>query len=36
MITYPKYKVASAQIAPVWLNLDASVDKAIDFIQEAA
>lgn len=36
MITYPKYKVAAAQIAPVWLDLDASVDKAVDFIHDAA
>ena len=36
MITYPKYKVAVAQIAPVWLDLDASVDKAIEFIKDAA
>lgn len=36
MAKYPKYKVAAVQAAPVYLDLDASVDKAIGFIKEAA
>nr|AAR97426.1 nitrilase [uncultured organism] len=35
-ITHPKYKVAAVQAAPVWLDLDATVDKCIRLIQEAA
>jgi nitrilase len=35
-ITHPKYKVAVVQAAPVWLDLDATVDKCIELIQEAA
>ena len=31
MAKYPKYKVAAVQAAPVYLDLDASVDKAIGF-----
>ena len=34
-ITHPKYKVAAVQAAPVWLDLDATVDKCIHFIEEA-
>lgn len=33
---YPKYKAAATQIAPVYLNLQASVDKACRYIEEAA
>ncbi|MGN0286913.1 MAG: carbon-nitrogen hydrolase family protein [Atopobiaceae bacterium] len=36
MAIYPKYKVAAVQAAPVYLDLDASVDKAIGIIEEAA
>ncbi len=36
MITYPKYKVAVAHVAPVFLNLNATVDKACSIIEEAA
>lgn len=35
-ISHPKYKVAVVQAAPVWLDLDATVDKCIRLIQEAA
>jgi len=35
-ISHPKYKVAAVQAAPVWLDLDASIDKAISLIGEAA
>ena len=35
-ITHQKYKVACVQAAPAWLDLDASVDKAIGLIDEAA
>ena len=34
-ITHPKYKVAAVQAAPVWLDLDATVDKCIRYIEEA-
>lgn len=34
--THPKYKVAVVQAAPIWLDLDATVDKCIRLIQEAA
>ena len=34
-ITHPKYKVAAVQAAPVWLDLDATVDKCILYIEEA-
>lgn len=33
---HPKYKVAVVQAAPVWLDLDATVDKCIRLIDEAA
>lgn len=35
-IPHPKYKVAVVQAAPAWLNLDASIDKTIALIDEAA
>lgn len=36
MINYPNYKVAVTQIAPVFLNLEASTEKACDYIKKAA
>lgn len=35
-ISHPVYKVAVVQAAPVWLDLDATVDKCIALIDEAA
>ena len=35
-IEHPKYRVAVVQAAPAWLDLDASVDKTIALIKEAA
>jgi nitrilase len=35
-LEHPKYKVAVVQAAPAWLDLDASVAKAIALIREAA
>ncbi len=35
-IQHPKYKVAVVQATPVWLDLDATVEKAIGLINEAA
>jgi aliphatic nitrilase len=35
-LKHPKYKVAVVQAAPVWLDLDATVDKSIRLIEEAA
>ncbi len=35
-IVHPKYKVAVVQAAPAWLDLDASIDKSIALIREAA
>ncbi len=35
-MTHPKYRVAAIQAAPVFLDLDASIDKAIALIEEAA
>lgn len=35
-LQHPKYKVAVVQAAPVWLDLDATVDKCIRLIDEAA
>src|SRR5436305_12265611 len=34
-LTNPKYKVAAVQAAPAFLDLDASVDKAVKLIDEA-
>lgn len=34
-IQHPKYTVAVVQAAPVWLDLDGSVDKAVALIEEA-
>ncbi len=34
--TYPKYRVAAAHVAPVFLDVDASVAKACSIIDEAA
>ena len=34
--TYPAYKVAAAHVAPVFLDLEATVDKACALIEEAA
>lgn len=34
--THPKYRVAAVQAAPAYLNLDASIDKAVALIAEAA
>ena len=36
MITYPQYKVAAAHVAPVFLNLEATVEKTCSVIEEAA
>lgn len=35
-ILHPKYKVAAVQAAPVYLDLDATVEKTIKLIEEAA
>lgn len=35
-ITHPKYKVAVVQAAPVWIDLEATVEKTIKYIEEAA
>ena len=35
-IEHPKYKVAVVQAAPAWPDLDASIDKSIALIREAA
>lgn len=36
MITYPAYKVAAMHVAPVFLDTDATIDKACSLIEEAA
>lgn len=35
-LTHPKYRVAAVQAAPEWLDLEASIDKCIRLIDEAA
>ena len=35
-VTHPKFRAAAIQAAPVFLDLDASIDKAIGLIAEAA
>lgn len=35
-VIHPKYKVAVVQAAPVWLDLDATIDKTLLLIKEAA
>ena len=35
-VTHPKFRAAAIQAAPVFLDLDASIDKAIELIAEAA
>ena len=35
-VTHPKFKAAAVQAAPVFMDLDASIDKAIAFIADAA
>jgi aliphatic nitrilase len=35
-LVHPKYKVAVVQAAPVWLDLDGTVDKCIALIKDAA
>ncbi len=35
-VAHPKYHVAVVQAAPVWLDIDATVDKCIALIEEAA
>ena len=34
--THPKYKVAAIQAAPVFLDLDATIDKTIALMKEAS
>lgn len=36
MIQYPSYKAAAAHVAPVYFDIDRTVDKACDLIAEAA
>jgi nitrilase len=36
MITYPQYKVAAAHVAPVFLDLEATVEKTCSVIEESA
>ncbi len=35
-LNHPKYKVAVVQAAPVWMDLDATIDKCIALVKEAA
>ncbi len=36
MIKYPRFKAAAAHVAPVYFDVDKTVDKACDLIEEAA
>ena len=36
MITYPQYKVAAAHVAPVFLDMEATVEKTCSLIEESA
>lgn len=36
MITFKKFKAATVQTSPVFLNVEKTIDKAVSFIQEAA
>jgi aliphatic nitrilase len=36
MVTYPKFKACAAHVAPVFLDADATIGKAVDLIAEAA
>ena len=36
MIQYPAYKVAAAHVAPVFMDVGATIDKACSLIREAA
>ena len=36
MVTHPAYKVAAAHVAPIFLNLRATIDKTCSLIREAA
>jgi len=36
VVTYPRYKVAAAHVSPIFLQVDATVDKASSIIREAA
>src|SRR5690625_7995288 len=36
MVQYPKYKVAAAHVAPVYYDIEKSVDKACHYIKKAA
>src|SRR5512138_2811576 len=36
MINFPRYKAAAAHVAPVYFDIDKTVDKACDLIAEAA
>lgn len=36
MITYPQYKIAAAHVAPVFLDLEATVEKTCSVIEESA
>jgi aliphatic nitrilase len=35
-VSHPKFRAAAVQAAPVFLDLDASIDKAIALIEQAA
>jgi len=36
MVRYPKLKAAAAHVAPVYFDIDATIDKACSLIAEAA